>query len=308
MIVDNHEVAKKNINEKQIQDYDYLYSSRKFCEFNKDKCDYIYTHFDSKMSMIFGVKGNDLVAPFSAPFSFIRYASEYIKYSHIYNFFNSLKDDVNNSDIKKIKITLPPTFYNDSIIAKISHSLSYLGFKLEHRDINSHIDLNKIDISTLPSTTKKAIRASNKYKNNIFLAKTTEDKFRAYEIIKDNRNMKGYPLRMTWEQVINTANEVAKADFFIVTTDGVDVAAAIVFEVTKDIVQVVYWGANSIGEKCNVMYYLPFELIKHYKSKQIRYMDIGPSSESGIITYGLNDYKQLIGCINTLKETWVYHK
>ena len=309
MITDNELFSLKEINEKQVIKSEILYSSRRFNFFNSSKCDYIYTHFDSKLSMFFGVKDNKLVAPFSSPFSFPRYVSDFIKYRHVYEFFDSLKNEVENSDnIDEVKITLPPTLYNDSMISKISHSLESLGFELAYRDLNSHINLNENEVDRLPSKTKKGVRSSKKYNNTMMQAITLEDKQRTYNIIKENRAMKGYPLRMSWDQVSATISEVAEADFFIAQTDGEDAAAAIVFEVANDIAQVIYWGGNYFGEKSHVMYYLPFEIMKYYKLKGFRYLDIGPSSEDGMVSNGLNDYKQMIGCVNTLKETWVYCK
>ena len=138
-------------------------------------------------------------------------------------------------------------------------------------------------------------------------AETKEDKRRAYEIIKENRTSKGYPLKMTWEQVLSTVENVAKADFFITKTNDLESSAAIVFHINSHTVQVIYWGANPHGEKCNVMYYMPFKVMEYYKNIGIRYIDIGPSSELGNVSLGLNDFKQVIGSTNTLKETWIYN-
>lgn len=308
MIIENELASIKEINEKQVLNSELLYSSRRFNFFNCSKCDYIYTHFDSKLSMFFGVKGNKLIAPFSAPFSFPRYASEFIKYNHVNDFFKSLKENVDVSKIEQVKITLPPTFYNETMVSKISHSLGTIGFELAFRDLNSHVVLNSKERENLPSTTKKAIRASDKHNNEIIHAETLEEKERAYNIIKENRVMKGYPLRLSWGQVSTTITDVAKAEFFITVTNGSDSAAAMVFEINEKVAQVVYWGANDLGEKSHAMYYLPFQVIEYYHSKGFEYLDIGPSSEEGVISTGLNDYKQMIGCVNTLKETWVYNK
>lgn len=306
MINDNVFEYKKISNEKQLKNNDLIFSSLSFNEHNRDKCDFIYVHYDKKISMIFGVSEFKIRAPFSAPFGFIRYASDFLKYSHVLSFFSSLIDKVRLNDVKEIKITLPPFFYNESIISKVSIALNELGFILKYRDLNSHIDLKKHNIDLLPSSTKKAIRASEKNKHCFFYAITEEDKIRAYSIIKQNRDMKNYPLRMSWEQIKLTVDNIVEAEFFIVQVDGEDSAAAMVFKINEETVQVVYWGANQIGEKTNSMYFLPFELIKYYKSKGMKFMDIGPSSEFGIICHGLNDYKQMIGCINSQKETWVY--
>lgn len=308
MIFDNSQVARSAINETQNSPNDLVFSSSRFNYFNKDKCEFIYTHYDNKMSMIFGVRNSCLLAPFSAPFSFIRYGSKYIKYSHVHDFFKSLKENFFASNLDSLKISLPPYFYDESLISKISHCFNDLGFQLSYRDVNSHINLDAIKLDLMPSVTKKAIRTAAKYNNEMVLCNSEEQKLRAYKIIKENRDMNGYPLRMSWEEIFLTTSNVAKAFYFYTTIDGHDAAAAIVFEVNREVVQVIYWGANEIGEKSNSMYFLPFELVKFFKDKGYKHMDIGPSSENGKLSIGLNDYKQMIGCSNSLKETWVLNK
>ncbi|WP_261857308.1 hypothetical protein [Photobacterium sanguinicancri] len=309
MIDDNINSYKKIVNENQLKDNDFLFSSLAFNEFNSTKCKYLFAHSTSKISMIFGVSETTMSAPFSAPFSFIRYGSKDLKIKQIRNFYTDLINDVNkNEEIEKISITLPPYFYGNSIITKNSISLSDAGFSLLHRDINSHIDVHNHNMEELGSSAKKAIRSSMKYEHEILYADDITQKKKSYTIIKQNRDSKGYPLRMTWEQIKSTTENVAKCDFFVVKTNGYDSAAAVVFHINQETVQVVYWGGNEYGEKHGVMYYLPFELIDFYKKKGVRYIDIGPSSENGVVSDGLNDYKQMIGCDNTIKETWVYNK
>ena len=56
------------------------------------------------------------------------------------------------------------------------------------------------------------------------------------------------------------------------------------------------------------MYFMPFQIISYFKELGFRLLDIGPSSEFGVVSNGLNDYKQLIGCITSIKETWIIDK
>lgn len=309
MIYKNKQDVIKYINESQLKNNDLVFSSMKFNQFNEGKCDGLYIHVHKKLSLIFGIKGCVLSAPFSAPFSFVRYASDYVKYSQVLDFFVSLIEVVDGDDnISEVKITLPPYIYNQSMLTKVSLALGNSGFNIAYRDINSHFDLKNFCIDKLPSVTKKAIRANSNYANEFLVAETQSEKILAYNIIKQNRDMKGYPLRMSLEQVLDTAKNAVNSYFFISKVDSVPAAAAIVFEVSHDVVQVIYWGANELGERCSAMYFLPFKVLDFFKSINKMIVDIGPSSEYGVISNGLNDYKQMIGCDNSVKETWVYKK
>lgn len=289
----------------ELLDYKYLeclFTKPNFNLLNRDKCDEIHLIKTNDLALITGKRGNELYAPFSAPFSFVLAKKENLKYSCYKKLFATLKDEKQNFDL--IKITLPPDFYFPDVTAKIKCSLTELGFRLSYRDINSHFDLCHFDVDLLGNTAKKTIRAANKHSHKIYHSVTDDEKKLVYDIIKENRENKGYPLRMSWAQVKETIDIVAEAKFFYVKTDDELSAAAIVFDVTDNISQVIYWGAIGNGERNKVMYFLPFELIKIYKAMGKKILDIGPCSENGIISEGLNDFKQMIGCINSVKETW----
>ena len=124
---------------------------------------------------------------------------------------------------------------------------------------------------------------------------TLQDKELAYKIIAQNRAARGKPLRMTWEQVKETI-KIVPHDFFIVFNDATPVASAIVFHVTEEIVQVIYWGNIPDKLSAKSMNYLAYKLTAHYHERGMTYLDIGPSTENGVPNYGLCNFKQSIGC------------
>ena len=122
-------------------------------------------------------------------------------------------------------------------------------------------------------------------------------------MIRINRESKGYPLRMSLQNVLNTI-EVIKADFFILTHNAKDVAAAQVFHVAADVVQVIYWGDVPGYTELRAMNYLAYKVFEYYAASKIKLIDIGPSSENGIPNYGLCEFKENIGCSVSLKYTF----
>ena len=85
-------------------------------------------------------------------------------------------------------------------------------------------------------------------KNNFTFKKCTTDSERqsAFEVIKINRNKKGYPLRMSLSDIYKTDNIIEKDFFLVFSDDGIPVGSAIIFHVSNKIVQVVYWGIIQI--------------------------------------------------------------
>ncbi|HFO9862869.1 TPA: hypothetical protein ACHK7K_005030, partial [Escherichia coli] len=253
-----------------ISDYCYpecLFTSPKFYQLNADKCDKIHIIKTQDLAIVIGLVDNKAYAPFSAPFTFLTSRKVNLKYSSYEAFFNQVKKDKELYGYTSLKITLPPDFYFSDMHAKIRCCLAASGFNPLYRDINSHFNLSDFEIESLSNTAKKTIRASGKHNHEIFCAKNDDEKKLVYDIIRRNRLSKGYPLRMTWEQVKKTVDNVARANFFYVKTNEKYSASAIIFDITDDISQVVYWGAVDEGEACKVMYFLPFELVKIYKSR-----------------------------------------
>jgi lipid II:glycine glycyltransferase (peptidoglycan interpeptide bridge formation enzyme) len=100
---------------------------------------------------------------------------------------------------------------------------------------------------------------------------------------------------MSFEQIIETI-KVIPADFFIVSNKKQDIASALVFHVSKDIVQVVYWGDLPGFSEFKSINFLSFRIFEHYKKIGKKFIDIGISTEEGIPNYGLCEFKESIGC------------
>ena len=132
---------------------------------------------------------------------------------------------------------------------------------------------------------------------------TPENIARAYAVIRGNRESKGYALQMSLESVLKTA-EVVSAEFFVMTLDGADVAAAMVYPVTEGINQVIYWGDLPGYTDCRAMNYFTYKVFEHYFDKGLKVLDIGPSSVEGIPNYGLCSFKENLGCTISLRHVF----
>lgn len=94
-------------------------------------------------------------------------------------------------------------------------------------DLNYHVDLQRIaDYEKIidRSARKNLHHALNVPFNLIKLnSNDHSDVARAYEVIRRNREERGFPLRMTLEQVWQTVSNVVQADFFVLEHKGEDV-------------------------------------------------------------------------------------
>ncbi len=282
-----------------------------FSDLNKDKCnDLHYLLFrDNKkvrLGIILGEREDSLCSPFSAPFGGFSYnKNEKIEY---FEQAVTLLKEYGLVYHKQIKISLPPMIYNSTSISKTISALTRNGASVKYIDLNYQFELDKFADyeNIIDSRTKNKLH--NSQRNNFVFqqldSKKESDVARAYSVIKHNREERGFPLRMSLEAVLDTIR-VVFADFFVLSYDGVDVAAAQVFHVSESIVQVIYWGDLPKYSNLRVMNYFSYKIFEHYYNKGVKILDIGPSTEEGIPNYGLCEFKESIGCTVSAKYTFL---
>lgn len=289
----------------------HIYNSVQFNELNIKKCDTIKYLIlkDNKIrfGLITGLKKKCLSSPFSAPFGGFSFKDDQVQIQKIEESLDELENYLKKNKISKINITLPPLLYNQSFLSKVINCLSNKGFSNQYIDLNYYFNTNKFDNNYLNQIVWRNARKNFNIasKNNFEFKKNQDNKSLklAYEVIKQNRIVRGFPLRMTYEQVLKTTS-IIQCDSFLLSLENKLVASAIVFHITKDIVQVIYWGDLPDFYTHKTMNFLSYKIFEYYKKEGIKIVDIGPSTEKGIPNYGLCEFKESIGCDISPKYTF----
>ena len=225
----------------------HVFNSVGFTELNRDKAEdlhYLSVH-DTKhrFGIILGERNGMLRSPFSAPFGGfttrgvqnLERMEEAVDLLLTYAAERSLQ----------LAVTLQPMVYDETQLSKWT---SVLTRKMNVRctDLNYHVDLQRIADyeKIIDRSARKNLHHALKESFNLIKLNSNDhsDVARAYEVIRRNREERGFPLRMTLEQVWQTVSNVVPADFFVLEHEGEDVAAAQVFHVAEGVAQVVYWG------------------------------------------------------------------
>lgn len=287
----------------------HFFNAAAFNAINTYKCDQVfYLLFkDTKvrLGIVFGVRNNILNSPFSAPFGGFEYTTEEVRLQQIDAALKALRDWAQSKNYNGIKIVPPPFFYNPNFLNKIDNCLYRAGFDKTNVELNYQFPTDKAG-DDYESILWYNARKNLKRANQAGLAFEKLDNAygkAAYDIIAQNRKERGFPLRMTWEQVAETT-AIIKADFFIVKKETSSIAAALVFHVAKSIVQVIYWGDLPEFSEYKTMNFLSLHIFKYYKDAGITMVDIGPSTESSIPNYGLCEFKESIGCDINIKTEY----
>jgi len=286
----------------------HAYNSVAFNELNRYKVaavHYLLIHEGkTKLGIVLGERAEGLFSPFSAPFGGFT-TNRTPSLEHIDEAVKALKSYGENKG-KPISITLPPPFYEPLLTNKTAHSLLRQG-RIHHVDVNYHFPLEAFADygKLLKPTAKRNLRAAQKipFEFQKVNSNDAEGVRRAYEVIQKNHEEHGYPMRMTLGDVLKTI-KIVRSDFFIVSLNGEDVAAAEVYHTTESICQLIYWGDHRSFSELRPMNGLAYFLLNFYHRQGAKIFDLGPATEVGVPNYGLCNFKENIGFQPTLKYSF----
>lgn len=278
----------------------HIFNSVDFAELNKEKAEILrYLIFEDtkiRAGIILGERNGIMASPFSAPFG--GFLSNKPLMLEIWEEVVGKLTEYALNHGKDIMVTLPPLAYDMSELTKVANVMSRKA-QLCYIDLNYSFDTSRFKHyeSAIKVNARKNLHNALAHDMRFIKldSKNRNDVERAYRIIKLNRQEHGYPLRMSLEDVLKTI-KIIPADFFVLSYNDVDIAAAQVFHVAKGIAQVIYWGDLHDYYKLRTMNRLAYEMFKYYSQCGINILDIGPSSELGIPNYGLCEFKEGIGC------------
>ena len=117
-------------------------------------------------------------------------------------------------------------FYDETGISAFVNTLYRKGYSFKNIDLNFQFDLKKVYSNKysemIPHNGRKNLRLGLNSGIVLKHCYTSEEKKNAYDIIAEDRRNKGYPLRMTFQQVIDTV-QIVEHDFFIVMNEGTEI-------------------------------------------------------------------------------------
>jgi hypothetical protein len=281
----------------------HVFGSAAFNDLNKNRAEEVFfllfREGKFRLGLVGGRREQVFYSPYSAPFGGFSYVSENIRIQYIEAAVRSFVDWAKKQHFSSVSMTLPPPIYNVSFNAKQVNCLWRLGFKLAQTDLNYSFDLEGFDdryIENIWYNARKNLKIALGAGLQFRTCTHSDDRQLAYEIIRKNRESRGFPLRMSWQQVEETT-ALIPADFFMVNeASGNPIASAIVFHVAPDMVQVIYWGDLHEYGKLKTMNFLSYSVFKHYSSLGITTVDLGTSTEDSVPNYGLAEFKEGIGC------------
>lgn len=281
-----------------------VYDSADFALLNAGKCDEL--HFvvfadvkeRPRLGIILGRRGDELCAPFSAPFGSLE-VNGYQRvefYLEALMRLHSYAADCGCS----VLLRLPPALYSrDCCIESQQCALATLGvdpsavFYNYHYPTARHAEFEKHLIAPKGKHYRQALRNGFEFE---VLGNTEADIERAYTVIRANRESHGYALRMTLDDVVRTS-ALIPATYLMLTHQGRDVAAVQAFRVNDSVEQIIYWGETPDSTHLRPMEVLAEKTFAYFRALGRETVDIGPASIGSDPTLGLCDFKARLGCL-----------
>ncbi len=287
----------------------HIYNTAAFNELNRDKAGHIhYVAFCvggvPQAGIILGEKDSCMHSPFSAPFGGFTVCpdatSESVRMAvrTLYDFCLDRRCS--------LEITLPPAIYAPGLVETQLGALAEYG-SVEWTDVNYHRPLD-----FAPGETDRAFNRNararlrqalaGEFSFRVLDAASESDVRRFYNVISANHSALGYPVRMSFEQVLMTAPLVGSR-FMMLSREGIDVAAVMINNVTDRVCQLIYWGDLLQFRPLRPMNMLAYHLFEMCRRWGYDVIDMGPASYRGVPSPGLCRFKESLGCIATPKYT-----
>lgn len=291
------------------KDFFYVYNRCEFLETLSNKAPklhYLTVGGKKPRVILFIAEFDDrILAPYSAPFWSIEKIKKHLAIDSVDEIIKILTAYFEKFN-KEIQLTLPPLFYDPDFYSQLLNCFLRYGFKIAYTDINHYLDIKSIEVDAyvdaLASNARRNLRIAMDFNLEFIKAENQQDIKKAYDIIAENRKAKGYPLKLSFNQLHNTLNTI-KGDVFLISKESKYIASAFVFDINKSNKQLIYWGDIPETYETKSMNFLAFKLVEYYKIKNIQFLDLGPSSDEGQPNFGLSNFKESIGASVILKPT-----
>lgn len=279
----------------------HIFNSGTFSKLNESRFETVYylifKDTKTRLGIILGWKDQILLSPFSATFGGFEFVSEEVKLYQIDAAIQSLLDWASVKKYIGIKIIPPPFFYKEDFLTKVTNCMYRAGFETQNMELNYHFETANFSDNYQQNiwyNAKKNLKKANSF-GLVFEKLDANQGKLAYDIIAQNRSERGFPLRLTWEQLENT-NAVIPMDFFLVKTTKETIGAAIVYHIAPSVVRIIYWGDLPKFSEYKTMNFLSYHLFSYYKEQGIKMIDIGHSTVDSVPNNGLCEFKESIGC------------
>jgi len=300
--------------EKLVPDRRVFFNEPRFTELNRDKTDEVYylilmLDTSARFGLILGRQGDTGKVPFSAPYSYPVSIKDDCKQETIDQALEALETYCLGEGIRELRFIFPPLFYDEHQLSGWVSAFYRAHYDVINLDLSYALDLKTLNVDEetygkmITQKGRKGLRKARK--NGLTVTKCeTEEQFReAYDIIQLGHSAKGFPVKMSFEQ-LRATTAIVPHDAFLVKYNGVTVVGEYLYRVNDRIVQGIYTGTHPDYIEANGMNLLTYHTIRYYGDLGYEILDKATATEDSVPNYGLCNFKESVGCKRSLKYSF----
>lgn len=205
-------------------------------------------------------------------------------------------------EAREIHIALAPAIHDLQLFSISFNLLTRHGYKVIRHELNHHLVVNSA-----------ALLDRMEYGNQKRYRKCLREGFKAhrldgsryaeaYAVIASNRQRKGFPITMSFPQIMEMVRVFGeRIKFFAVYREELLVASAICIDIDGRILYVFYWGDIDNMQSHSPITLLVAQIYEYCQIDHYEILDIGISTVAGDPNYGLVRFKRGLGCTESLK-------
>lgn len=206
---------------------------------------------------------------------------------------------------RELHVLLPPASHDLPMFSISTNLFLRRGYTIERHELGYDLSIDERPLAArMESGNRKRF---NKCVREGFLATQLApvDYRRAYDVIAGNRLRRGYPVTMTFEDVMRMAEVFPDRVTFFGVSRGEDlVAAAVCMAVSREVLYVFSWGDTDGMQDHSPVTLLASAIYDSGQAKGFKIVDAGISTVDGEPNQGLIRFKRGLGFGESLKLTF----
>lgn len=287
-----------------LQCPDFLFLQPRFI-FRENAHDNIHSFGEQGLRIYFVRIKDTLISMHRAPFG--GFVSEFsFDVPQVENLVNTVETWAKQNDIGSIVIRLFPDIYAPDCAKVVRTGLLNSGFIVQHEDVSQvlpvmehglHADVHK------KRRIRQAVDAD--YHFELLPPDHLEE---AYSLIVESRLDKGYPVTMTLNELKETISQFSN-DYLLfgVSDDSKLAATSVSIKVNDKILYTFYLGDRLEYRRHSPVTFLVAAIYDYCVGHGFQLLDLGTSTDKGVINQGLYNFKNTFGAIDSFKPTFIKH-
>jgi hypothetical protein len=205
-------------------------------------------------------------------------------------------------EMESVEIKCYPEIYAPEQVAVENDVLSEVGFNLKYKDTTQVLFING-ELSLYPDRKRKIRECVGK--NFRFQELTIESLPQAYDLFVQSRQSKGYPLTMKLTDFFDEFRKFPLQYKLYGVLDGDHIIAASVVVLVNNQILYYFFSGDDLGyRKYSPTTFLVFNLYHLAVEKSFKFIDLGISTDRGVLNEGLYNFKKSFGAVDSFKLTF----